>query len=71
MFFIFRNNSFCYIHRIRWHPSETSVWWYTNLYDSHASLELLSWNKDIDWFWLVAAPTLFHFVREVGKNYTF
>ncbi|VDO69942.1 unnamed protein product, partial [Schistosoma mattheei] len=50
---------------IRWHPSETSVWWYTNLYDSHASLELLSWNKNIDWFWLVAAPTLFHFVREM------
>ncbi|XP_018651374.1 hypothetical protein Smp_040720.1 [Schistosoma mansoni] len=50
---------------IRWHPSKTSVWWYTNLYDSHASLELLSWNKDIDWFWLVSAPTLFHFIREV------
>ncbi|CAH8549449.1 unnamed protein product [Schistosoma rodhaini] len=63
----------CFIHilpalfsfLIRWHPSKTSVWWYTNLYDSHASLELLSWNKDIDWFWLVSAPTLFHFIREV------
>ncbi|TNN11310.1 putative membrane protein isoform 1 [Schistosoma japonicum] len=50
---------------IRWHPSETSVWWYTDLYDSHASRELLSWNKDVNWFWLVGAPVLFHFTREV------
>ncbi|CAH8534348.1 unnamed protein product [Heterobilharzia americana] len=50
---------------VRWYPSETSVCWYTDLYNSHGSRELLSWNTNVDWFWLVAAPFLFHLVREV------
>ncbi|CAH8846801.1 unnamed protein product [Trichobilharzia szidati] len=63
----------CFIHvlpalfsfLIRWYPSETSVWWYTDLFDSHATRGLLFWNTNVDWFWLVAAPSLFHLLREV------